>query len=191
MAPSALAHPDPYFRAQLTALKPASVRDTKAMIGNAALKLFDARSAKQAPKNSVGHVSKDVTRHSVPPHNEKETTNMRNEMSSVSNWNFLRSPTVPSVKVRNTAERVQFALQAWGRGKPAPIKQIQHIAGVDQKTASAWFNGKQPPRADHLLTLALHIPELKAEIARLLELEQDHAESFQREAIALLQRYAK
>lgn len=111
-------------------------------------------------------------------------------MSSASTRSFIPSTNVP-IKVRNTAERVQFALQAWGRGKPAPIKQIQHIAEVDQKTASAWFHGKQPPRADHLFTLALHIPELKAEIARLLRLEQDHSEAFQREAIALLQRYAR
>jgi acyl-CoA reductase-like NAD-dependent aldehyde dehydrogenase len=129
--------------------------------------------------------------HSVPPHIENQSIDKRNEMSSRSNWSFLRSPSVPSAKVRNTAERVQFALQAWGKMRPAPIKQIQHIAEVDQKTASAWYHGKQPPRADHLFTLALHIPELKAEIARLLELEQDGAASFQREAIALLQRYAR
>jgi hypothetical protein len=111
-------------------------------------------------------------------------------VSSASIRNFIPSHNVPK-RVRNTAEKVKVALQAWGRNKPAPIKQIQHIADVDAKTASAWFHGKQPPRADHLFTLALHVPELKAEIARLLELEQDAAESFQREAIALLQRYAR
>lgn len=108
-------------------------------------------------------------------------------MSSVSNRINLPCRNVPSIKVRNTAERVQFALQAWGRGKPAPIKQIQHIAEVDQKTASAWYHGKQPPRADHLLTLALHIPELKAEIRRLLKMDEELHPDFQREFARFMQ----
>ncbi len=90
-----------------------------------------------------------------------------------------------------TAERVAFALQAWGKNRASPIKSLQRLAGVSRKAAEAWWHGKYPPQSDNLLTLARKIPELKAEVRRLLELEQDHAESFQREAIALLQRYAR
>lgn len=138
-------------------------------------------------RNSAARLHRDP---SVLPSVDKQAMSKEVGVSSVSIRSFIPSRNVP-IKISNTAERVRFALQAWGRNKPAPIKQIQHIAEVDQKTASAWYHGKQPPRADHLLTLALHIPELKAEIRRLLQLEQDHAENFQREATALLQRYAR
>jgi hypothetical protein len=102
---------------------------------------------------------------------------------------------LPSTNDRVTkaqaAERVSFALQAWGKDRSSPIKSLQRLTGVSRKAAEAWWHGRNPPQSDHLFTLARMIPELKSEVARLLELEQDAAESFQREAIALLQRYAR
>jgi hypothetical protein len=150
----------------------------------------------RGPHQKLGSFTKSASLHRFQPSGSPSPVANHNgagseEMSSVSNRINLPSHSVPSITDDELAERVKFALQAWGKSKPAPIKQIEHIADVDQKTASAWFNGKNPPRPGHLFTLALKIPELKAEIARLLRLEQDQAESFQREAIALLQRWAR
>jgi transcriptional regulator with XRE-family HTH domain len=92
---------------------------------------------------------------------------------------------------RDTAERVSFALQAWGRDKSAPIERVRKIAGVDRNTAAAWFNGERPPKATHLVNLARKIPELKAECRRLFELEQECDPGFQRGLINLMQRYIR
>lgn len=91
----------------------------------------------------------------------------------------------------HTAERVAFALQAWGRERSAPIARVQQIAGVDRKTAAAWYRGKSPPQSEHLLTLARAIPELKGEVRRILHMESDLDPEFTREMTALLQRYGR
>jgi hypothetical protein len=158
---------------------------------SAALSQIDKAPVRLQPLGQYIEHRQDIARHQPAPHIAVKSSDKRNEMSSVSNRINLPSSTVPSITDDDLAERVSFALQAWGKRNPAPIKQIEYIADVDQKTASAWWHGKNPPRPGHLFTLALKIPELKAEIARLLRLEQDHDQSFQREAIALLQRYAR
>lgn len=95
------------------------------------------------------------------------------------------------ISKEHTAERVAFALQAWGKDKSAPISRVQQIAGVDRKTAAAWYRGKSPPQSEHLLTLARRIPELKGEVRRLLCMEEELDPDFQREFTALMQRYAR
>jgi hypothetical protein len=91
----------------------------------------------------------------------------------------------------HTAERVAFALQAWGRDKSAPIARVQHIAGVDRKTAAAWYNGKSPPQSEHLLNLARAIPELKGEVRRLLHMDAELDPDFQREFARFMQMVAQ
>jgi hypothetical protein len=132
----------------------------------------------------------DVARHdaSLPFADNKNAKGMDMKTASV----VCKFPSTPKgITKAYTAERVAFALQQWGRERASPIKCIRRFTGVDRKTAEAWWHGKNPPQTDHLLNLARNIPQLKSEVARLLELEQDAAESFQREAIALLQRYAR
>jgi hypothetical protein len=132
---------------------------------------------------------REVTTHQVLPfENNKNSKGM--DMNSSSVVRKLPS-TSEGISKAYTAERVAFALQAWGKNRASPIKSLQRLTGVSRKAAEAWWHGKYPPQSDNLLTLARKIPELKAEVRRLLELEQDHAENFQREAIALLQRYAR
>jgi hypothetical protein len=91
----------------------------------------------------------------------------------------------------DTAERVAFALQAWGKERSYPIARIQHIAGVDRATAAAWWHGRNPPLFHNLINLAAQIPELKAECRRMFAMEQDHHPDFQRDLAALLQRYGR
>jgi hypothetical protein len=183
---------DPYFRQRLAAVEPPCANDTKALIADAVLsKLTNvARSSpKQPSDNPVRQISDAVGTHNVRPfENHKNSKGM--DMNSSSVVRKLPS-TSEGISKAYTAERVAFALQAWGRDRASPIKVLQRITGVSRKAAEAWWHGKNPPQSDHLFTLARNIPELKAEVRRLLELEQDHAESFQREAIALLQRYAR
>ncbi len=129
-----------------------------------------------------------VTHSVLPFENHKNSKGMDMKTSSV----VCKFPSTPKgITKAETAERVSFALQAWGKDRASPIKCIRRFTGVDRKTAEAWWHGKNPPQSDHLLTLARNIPELKSEVRRLLDMEQDHAEQFQREAIALLQRYAR
>jgi len=101
-----------------------------------------------------------------------------------------RKPLRPADRVskEQTAERVAFALQAWGRDKSAPISRVQQIAGVDRKTAAAWYNGKSPPQSEHLFTLARKIPELQGEVRRLSGMDADLDPDFQRELSAFVQR---
>lgn len=86
---------------------------------------------------------------------------------------------------------IAAALQEAFRDKSAPIARVQKIAGVDRKTAAAWYYGRSSPQAEHLLTLALRIPELKGEVRRLLCMEADLDPDFQREFTALAQRYQR
>lgn len=145
---------------------------------------------RQQPRGqSHSEYLKQVSSHRVRPFARQETTKGM-DMSSASVVRKLPS-TAGGISKAYTAERVSFALQAWGRGRASPIKCLQRFTGVSRKAAEAWWHGKNPPQSDHLFTLARKIPELKSEVARLLELEQDQNESFQREAIALLQRYAR
>jgi hypothetical protein len=136
----------------------------------------------------VEHRQNVAAHRAVPFENHKNSKGM--DMSSSSVVRKLPS-TNDRVTKAQAAERVSFALQAWGKDRSSPIKSLQRLTGVSRKAAEAWWHGRNPPQSDHLFTLARMIPELKSEVARLLELEQDAAESFQREAIALLQRYAR
>lgn len=91
----------------------------------------------------------------------------------------------------DTAERVAFAIQAWGRDKSAPIERVRHIAGVDRATAAAWWHGRNAPLFHHLVNLAQEIPQLKAEIRRMFAMEADLHPDFERDLTALLQRYGR
>jgi hypothetical protein len=145
-----------------------------------------------APQGQRCHQYREVlvaSRHrAVPFADNKNAKGMDMKTASV----VCKFPSTPKgITKAYTAERVSFALQAWGKERASPIKCIRRFTGVDRKTAEAWWHGRNPPQTDHLLNLARNIPELKSEVRRLLELEQDQAEAFQREAIALLQRYAR
>lgn len=173
----AVAIADPYFRERLAGAFPVNGQ-------------MVARISPKKPGNqSIREVSNDVAGHAAVPFDaNKNAKGMDMNSSSV----VRKLPSTPDeITKEYTAERVSFALQAWGRERASPIKCLQRLTGVSRKAAEAWWHGRYPPQSDNLLTLARKIPELKAEVRRLLELEQDHAESFQREAIALLQRYAK
>jgi transcriptional regulator with XRE-family HTH domain len=145
-------------------------------------------SPKQPSDNPVGQYREVVPHSAVPFENHKNSKGM--DMSSASVVRKLPS-THERITKAQAAERVAFALQAWGKDRASPIKSLQRLTGVSRKAAEAWWHGRNPPQSDHLFTLARKIPELKAEVRRLLELDQDSAESFQREAIALLQRWAR
>jgi hypothetical protein len=191
-----LSHINPHFRITLAdAFPPADASEVKALVADAALKLvYDktvaARFAEQSRDNAVSQVSNQIRSHLVAP---EYTQGNNTKGVGMTTATAGRKPLNANERITaaDTAERVKFALQQWGREKSAPIVRVQQIAGVDRKTAASWYHGKSPPRAEHLFNLARHIPELKAEVRRLLGLEQDHHESFQREAIALLQRYAR
>jgi hypothetical protein len=190
MTPAA-ALADPQFTRTLAdAFPPADASEVKALVADAALRKLTKRPMllpEQTGQDSVRQIAESVIRHVS---SAKETKTEGIDMNTALKG---RTPQERNDRITkdHTAEVISFALKAWGREKSAPIARVQQIAAVDRKTAEAWWHGKNPPQPHHLFTLARHIPELKAEVRRLLGLEQDHHESFQREAIALLQRYAR
>src|SRR5688572_26626949 len=170
-----------------------AVEPTKALLAEAALRVVYSKTPERLPPHGqciskYREVFPTSSHRAVPFVRQNPTKGV--EMSSSSVVRKLPS-TSKGITKAYTAERVSFALQAWGKERASPIKVLARLTGVSRKAAEAWWHGKNPPQSDHLFTLARQIPELKSEVARLLELEQDHAESFQREAIALLQRYAR
>lgn len=102
-----------------------------------------------------------------------------------------RTPQEQRVTKAQATGMIAAALQEVFRDKSAPIARVQKIAGVDRKTASAWYHGKASPQAEHLLTLARHIPQLGGEVRRLLCMEAELHEDFQREFNDLVRRYAR
>jgi hypothetical protein len=197
MHPSASFARDNHFARSLeTAFEPADADTGMALVAQAALKLVNKQTGRagcnqptnEFPKFREVKVSRVM--HSVAP-SDKNTKPEGLGMHTALARGTPREHRNGKITKPHTAEVVSIALQAWGRDKSAPIERVRQIAGVDRSTAEAWWHGRNPPLAHHLFTLAQHIPELKAEVRRLLGLEQDHHESFQREAIALLQRYAR
>jgi hypothetical protein len=179
---------DPYFRQRLAAVEPPCANDTKALIADAVLSKLTKR-----PMLLPEQTGQDSVRNVVDTsHASSCAVSIRPKEVAVSFPSTGRiTPEQDRITKPHATSAIARALQAWGMDKSAPIARVGHIAGVDRKTAAAWYYGKASPQSEHLLTLARKIPELKAEVRRLLGLEQDHAESFQREAIALLQRYAR
>jgi len=168
---------------------------TKALLADAALRVLNNQSRSAVRQHRATECLKhdDLKFESVTHLNAPSAKRHKTEELGVTTASTGRTPQERNDRITkdHTAEVVSFALKAWGREKSAPIARVQQIAAVDRKTAEAWWHGKNPPQPHHLFTLARHIPELKAEVRRLLGLEQDHHESFQREAIALLQRYVR
>jgi transcriptional regulator with XRE-family HTH domain len=190
----ALSVEDEYFSNRVeAAYPPAPVETIKSLVADAALKLVYDKTPERLPPHGqclpkYREVLPTSSHRAVPFVSQNPTKGV--EMSSSSVGRKLPS-TSKGITKAYTAERVSFALQAWGKERASPIKVLARLTGVSRKAAEAWWHGKNPPQSDHLFTLARQIPELKSEVARLLELEQDQAESFQREAIALLQRYSR
>jgi hypothetical protein len=194
---AALSSIDRHFSSTLADVFPASsASEAKGLLGEAALKLVYKQTGRAGCNQPTNEFAKfrevKVSRgmHSVAP-SDKNTKPEGLGMHTALARGTPRERRNEKITKPHTAEVVSIALQAWGRDKSAPIERVRQIAGVDRSTAEAWWHGRNPPLAHHLFTLAQHIPELKAEVRRLLGLEQDHAESFQREAMALLQRYAR
>jgi hypothetical protein len=144
----------------------------------------------QSALSGGSQAGNDFLRNGRKPLHRNHNSDGAQEMSSASAGVKLLRPDERVTKA-HTAERVAFALQAWGRERSAPIARVQQIAGVDRKTAAAWYRGKSPPQSEHLLTLARAIPELKGEVRRLLHMESDLDPEFTREMTALLQRYGR
>lgn len=60
----------------------------------------------------------------------------------------------------------------FGDSKSA-VKLIARVANSNERAAENWLNGRCAPTVAHFIRLAAQVPELKAEVRRLLELEAD------------------
>jgi hypothetical protein len=185
---------DNYFTSALEAEFPApAVDETKGLIAEAALRVYAKTADRLQPnRQRLHHYDRELNSvtHFVPPSYVQETKTDGRDMNTASVVRKFPS-TNERITKEQTAERVSFALQAWGKERSTPIKRIQNIAKVNRKTAEAWWHGRYPPQSDNLFTLARKIPELKAECARLLEMEQDGEPGFSRELIHLMQKYVR
>lgn len=76
-------------------------------------------------------------------------------------------------------------------GADSPVKRIARIANSNTRAAENWWQGKNLPDVVHFLRLAAQIPELKAEVRRLLGLREDLDPEFERSVHDLLRQFWK
>jgi transcriptional regulator with XRE-family HTH domain len=195
MAPAALSVEDLHFAAEIAAKFPASRAGVEAMFRDALRVVNNQNEPAPRQRSRAQCLTDNQTKfesalHVVPPSYAQETKTDGRDMNTASVVRKFPS-TNERITKEQTAERVSFALQAWGKERASPIKVLARLTGVSRKAAEAWWHGKNPPQSDHLFTLARQIPELKSEVARLLDLEQDCDPGFSRELIHLMQKYVR
>lgn len=70
-------------------------------------------------------------------------------------------------------------------------KVIAQAAGSSVKTAENWTSGATAPSLANFLRLLPHSPALQSMVKRVMGLEAELHPDFQRELVALMQRYAR
>lgn len=73
----------------------------------------------------------------------------------------------------DTTEAIVAAIRRAYDGNDSPVKRIARLANSNTRSAENWWRGKNLPDVVHFLRLAAQIPELKAEVRRLIGMESD------------------
>lgn len=90
---------------------------------------------------------------------------------------------------RGLAQVVSKALnEAYGEYS-SPAKRVANDCGASVGSAKNWLAGVAPPSSVYLARLEAKVPALAAEMRRLRAMEADINPDFQREFVALMQRY--
>lgn len=99
----------------------------------------------------------------------------------------------PAVKMDtgDITARIHRALRQAFDGVDSPVKRIARIANSNVRAAENWWQGKNSPGAVHLLRLAAQVPELKAEVRRLLGLTADLDPELEQAAMELMRQFSK
>lgn len=71
------------------------------------------------------------------------------------------------------------------------VKKLSNRAGCDERTARNWWEGRNAPAGHALINLALQVPELRAELRRLLDLEADLDPEMERATDALVRAWLR
>lgn len=103
----------------------------------------------------------------------EKKSHVEDNLSDISEARNLRSAPVHKFSNDDLAQVVSGVLKVAFADKKSGIKTIQKVANSNYRTAKNWWEGKNAPDGLNLLKLMAEVPELQAEVRRLVGMQND------------------